>query len=420
MFARRALASLGAAFALAAATPTRAAERLGIEDAVRIALERNPELASLGAEVPAARARLDGATLLAQRNPEVSLGAGSRRTSGDRSGDLEVEVTQEVEVFGERAARIDAARAALASAEARYQARRVELAAETRETFARALAAERLLTVAREARELAGTVEAAAARRLEVGEASQIEVNSARVEVGRSAGEVAEAVRRREAALAELRLLTAIDPASDLVLAGELAPLAPLALSEGAEPSSFLAVAREQRPDLRAAREDLQAAAAERRLAGREALPKPRLGARFEREGEEDAILGTLSFDLPLLNRNQAGRGVAGARLAQAQRALEAAERRVSQEVRLALARLEAARDAARAFEGEVVRAMEENLRLVATAYQAGKIGLFELLVLRRDALDARRGRIRAQEDLVSAEAQLLRALGQEGRRDEP
>ncbi len=412
MFARRTLASLGAAFALAAATPTRAAEGLGLQDAVRIALERNPELASLGAEVSAARSRLDGATLLAQRNPEVSLGAGSRRTAGDRSGDLEVEVTQEVEVFGERSARIAAARAALASAEARYQARRVELATETRESFARALAAERLLAVAREARELAGTVEAAAARRLEVGEASQIEVNSARVEAGRSASEVAEAIRRREAALAELRLLAAIDPASDLVLSGELAPLA---LPERAEPSSILAVALEQRPDLRAAREDLKAAAAERRLAEREALPKPRLGARFEREGEEDAILGTLSFDLPLLNRNQAGRGVAGARLVQAQRALEAAERRVSQEVRLALARLEAARDAARAFEGEVVRAMEENLRLVATAYQAGKIGLFELLVLRRDALDARRGRIRAQEDLVSAEAQLLRALGQEG-----
>lgn len=412
MFARRTLASLGAAFALAAATPTRAAEDIGIEDAVRIALERNPELASLGAEVSAARARLDGATLLVQRNPEVSLGAGSRRTDGERSPDLEVEVAQEVEIFGERAARIDAARAALASAEGRYQARRVELAAETRESFARAVAAERLLTVAREARELAGAVESAAARRLEVGEASQIEVNSARVEVGRAASEVAEALRRREAALAELRLLIAVDPARDLALAGELAPLA---LPERADPSSILSVAREQRADLRAAREDLQAAAAERRLAGREALPKPRLGARFVREGEEDAILGTLSFDLPLVNRNQAGRGVAGARFVQAQRALEAAERRVSQEVRLALARLEAARDAARAFEGEVVRAMEENLRLVATAYQAGKIGLFELLVLRRDALDARRGRIRAQEDLVSAEAQLLRALGQEG-----
>ncbi len=61
------------------------------------------------------------------------------------------------------------------------------------------------------------------------------------------------------------------------------------------------------------------------------------------------------------------------------------------------------------------VRAMEENLRLVATAYQAGKIGLFELRVLRRDALDARRERIPAQEDFASAEAQLLRAHGQEG-----
>lgn len=167
MLASTTLSPIVAVLALVAAAPSYADEHLHIEDAVRIALERNPDIGSLAAEVAAARARLDGATLLAQRNPEVSVGAGSRRTGGGSSSDLELGVAQEFEVFGERGARIDGARSALAAAEARYRARRVQLAAEVRESFARGLAAEQLLALAREARELAGTVEAAAAKRLE-------------------------------------------------------------------------------------------------------------------------------------------------------------------------------------------------------------------------------------------------------------
>ena len=72
------------------------------------------------------------------------------------------------------------------------------------------------------------------------------------------------------------------------------------------------------------------------------------------------------------------------------------------------------AREAARAYEGEVVQAAQENLSLLATAYRAGKIGLFELILIRRDALEARRGHIESVEEVRVAEAEIRRAVGAE------
>lgn len=86
----------------------------------------------------------------------------------------------------------------------------------------------------------------------------------------------------------------------------------------------------------------------------------------------------------------------------------------MKQEVALASLRLVAARETSRSFEGEVLMAMQENLSLVNTAYEAGKIDLFELLLVRREALQARREHIQALEDVRAAEADLARALGLE------
>ena len=167
-----------------------------------------------------------------------------------------------------------------------------------------------------------------------------------------------------------------------------------------------------QRADLQAARAELEAARARQRLATREALPSPRLGVTYSREEEAQIVQGTLGLELPLVQRNQAARGVAAARLAQAEQALQTLERAVRMEVRLATERYQTASAAADAYGGGVLAALEENLALVNEAYRAGKVDFFELLVIRREALDARRDYIEALEELNAAGAQLKRAVG--------
>jgi hypothetical protein len=187
------------------------------------------------------------------------------------------------------------------------------------------LGADRRVALAREDLAVARDAVRAVERRLELGVTSQLEVNAARAEGGRAARAVAVATRRAAAARAELRTLLGSDAGAPLELAGELPR------PTGAAPLDADALGRralEARADLAAVRREVAAAEAERRVAKREALPVPAIGAKYSREEGADIVLGTLTFDLPLFNRNQAGRGVASARLARAKAELAAAERR--------------------------------------------------------------------------------------------
>ncbi|HKO92181.1 MAG TPA: TolC family protein, partial [Polyangiaceae bacterium] len=174
-----------------------AEEALTADKAVQMALERNPELTSLSAEVQAADARLRGASLFLQSNPALSGSLGPHFSAGGSQLDYEVGLSQELEVFGQRAARIDAARAGKSVVELRWKARRSELAAQVRQAFVHALAAEQLVLVAQESLALARQTVQAAEKKLEVGDGSRIEVNTARIEVGRSTRELNVAMRNQ-------------------------------------------------------------------------------------------------------------------------------------------------------------------------------------------------------------------------------
>jgi len=388
-----------------------AEDALTVEAAVALALERNPEVTAREADLRAARARLDGARLPFQANPEVAIAAGPRSRAGERSTDVDIELSQRVEIFGQRGARIEVAGAEAAAAQGALAQERAEIAAQARIAFARALAAERLAAIAEEDLALSREAARVAQKRLEVGDGSRLELNAARVEVGRAARGVALARQAVDAARAELRLVTGTPAGASLRVAGDLATAGP----NGTPPEAHVERALAGRGDLAAARHEVDAARAEARFASREWLPSPRLGAGFKREEGADVVVGTIAFDLPVWNRNPAGRGAASARLARAESELGAVERRVREEVVLAARRVEAAREAARAFDVDVVGAMKENLALTTQAYQSGKLDLVQVLLIRRSAIEARRGEVEALAALAEAEAELARASGATG-----
>jgi cobalt-zinc-cadmium efflux system outer membrane protein len=389
----------------------RAAEPIALGPAVERAVAQNAEIRSAEAEVRAARARLDGASAPLAFNPELSGAAGSRDGEAGRTGEYEVALSQRFEIAGQRGARVAAARAALGAAEARLAATRGRIAAEVRELVGRAAAARLRAEVAAEGQRLAEEAARAAERRFQAGDAARIEVNGARVERGRAARAALEAEQERRAALAELELALALEPgaATDVAFA--------LEAEAGAEEPGLDALVREAlgaRRDLAAARLDVEAAAAEDRLAGRSAVPSPALGVSVAREEGDDIVLGTLSLELPVFTRNRAERGAASARAEQARVALSALERRVAQEVRLAAGRVRAARRGLEAFDAATLQAVAENLGLVTRAYEAGQIDFLRWQLLRREALEARRERIDALEAANRAAAQLERALGRD------
>jgi cobalt-zinc-cadmium efflux system outer membrane protein len=398
------------ALALALLLPLAAAgaDRVGVEEAVEVALQRNASLLSLQAEVAAARARLAGAALVVQQNPELDLAAGPRWAGGERSTDWEVGISQRLEPYGQRGLRREAARQLVDAAEARLEMRRVEVAAEVRAAFYRALAAGEQAKFAAEAFELTDEGLKAVEARQRSGAASTIEVNAARIALGRSLRERSEAEQRRTNAIGALIVLLGLDAREGFTLKGKLDPSA----SEAVDGEALMNAALERRPDLAAARRELEAARAEARLAGREALPNPRIGLSYGEEERAQVLRAGIAIELPLVQRNQAGRGVADARVEQAARAAEALERTIRAEVMLAVERLRNSAVAAKAFGGAAITSAHENLQLVNEAYRAGKVDLFQLLVIRREALDARTAYLTALEELAAAEAEAKRVTG--------
>lgn len=383
---------------------------LSVDEAVKLAQANHPELRRLAAEVEAAKARLGGAARWLAENPTLSASSGPRSSPVGDSRDESLELSQPIEIGGQRRARIEAAEAALAESEARLGAGRVEVSAAVIEAFGRALGSERRVRLADEALAVAREGAAAAQERLDAGAAALLELNTARVEVGRMTRNRAEAGRRSLEARANLQLLLGVAPAGDLRLAGELEA----GTGEEPDPERLTERALATRAEIAASRSALEAAQAEARLASRGRIPTPRVGVNLTREEESDTeiVQARVSFGIPLFDRNQVAIGVAAARVEQAEAELAAVSRRVHLEVSTAVARLRAARTAAEGFASDVAKAMEENMELGTESYRAGKIDFLELLLIRRQAVEARGEQIDVLEELHVARAQLERAIG--------
>jgi cobalt-zinc-cadmium efflux system outer membrane protein len=388
----------------------RAAEPLSVPAAIERALARSPEVRSAEAEVRAARARLEEASLLLATNPELLLGAGPRDKGPTRSADYEVAISQRVEVGGQRGARMASARAALGAAEARLAAAKARLAVEVRELLGKVSAARLRAEVATDAHRFSEQAAEAAEKRFKAGDVARIDVNGAHLERGRAARTRQEAEQEHLGLVSELELALGAEPGS---LRDVSAPLDDLVPGPETSEGDLVRRALAARQEVAAARLEVTAAEAEASLAGRMAIPSPTVGVSAAREEGAQVILGTLSLELPIFARNQGARGATAARLEQAREALSALERRVAQEVRLAAERVRAARRIVAAFDPEMAAALAEDLSLATRAYAAGQIDFLRYQLIRRDALDARRERIDALEALARATARLEGALGQ-------
>jgi outer membrane protein, heavy metal efflux system len=387
----------------------QAAEPLTLERALALAQERSPSLIASTAEVGRAEAEALGAALVLPSNPTLQAAVAPQYRATGAVPEVGIQLTQPLELFGTVGSRRQAASDEVQAARAQLEARRVELSAEVREAFGRALAAGQELGLAEEAVTLAEEAERASRERLEAGAASRIEVNVARGQLGRARQERADAHRQSAVALGRLRLLVGLPPDEELSVTGTLgAEIRPVPSLE-----ELVARAREKRPDLRAARAEVEAARARLTLSERQALPTPTLGAAYERVAGANIVQTLFSIPLPVGQQNQAARGAAAARLRQAEATVETMERALRTEVQVAVERLAAARAAVEAYQGGVVDALQENVQLVTEAYRVGKMDLFQLLVIRRETLDAQRSAIAALEELNAAEAALSRTLGE-------
>ena len=141
-------------------------------------------------------------------------------------------------------------------------------------------------------------------------------------------------------------------------------------------------------------------------------MPNLRLGV-FQRREEGDDIAGaTIGISIPLFDRNQGGIARAAAESGRVEAELAVAELEVRAAVIAAHARLEAARRSVGDLETLVVGTLEDSLRLLEESVHAGKISVGEVLLQRRELIEAQRRYTDALRSLGLARADLELAAG--------
>ena len=388
-----------------AALPHQAGEsgdsiRLSLMDARSLALRHNPELAAARLDTAIARGELRQAGLLLRANPEAGvLGAGAGE-------EVEFEVSQELEVFGQQGARRAAARSGLERARsAERNANRTTLG-ELDRAFYRLVAALRRRDLAQDVLGLNRRLAEVAGRQRQEGEIGRLDFNLATVELGRSRARSLAARQELLQAGVEVGRLVGLPssavviPIVDSTVEWPPADSGAVVTAVGEEPvegsrvtldaDSLTAIALSQRPDLAEREAAARQASSLATLAGREALPNLMVRGNSEREGDgERAFRPGLGLTLPLFNRN---RGEIAARRAAAQQAdLErtALAARIRAEVTGAIASYEAAAMETAVLATTVLQPARQNRQLVEIAFKEGEVGIAELLLIRNQAIEA-------------------------------
>ncbi|MEE8170202.1 MAG: TolC family protein, partial [Phycisphaerae bacterium] len=249
---------------------------LTADEAVQAALLNNPRLQAAFMTVGMARADVVQSGLLS--NPSLSVAL--RFPAGGGLANLEAGLAQDIAALWQIPARQRAAERSLDRHILELARQAAELAAETKRTYFRAVAAEEQHTLAEESLSVARNLLELAETRQQAGAGNQLDVNLSRTVVVEA--DLAVELTRLNAAAARRTLATLLGVSSQVLEAIALSPL-PEAPAEIPDAETLIEAALRARLDIRAARQVVLAAKARVEEEYRRVFPTFELGVALER-----------------------------------------------------------------------------------------------------------------------------------------
>lgn len=371
---------------------------LSEDEASAVALWNSPTFAADMARLTSARA--DFAEAARPDNPRVTLQAPFGMITAAAS------LLAPVMSFFQIPKRTQAAGRALeAVAESLVQSG-LDLVRDARVAHADCVLAAARVEIQRSLRETANELARISDTRAAAGEISPSDALIVRADASLATDRLAVATRDELIALARLHTLLGSDELD------QLRPVAERTLPNGAPLlGSLIAVARESRPDVRAARLELEGAAA--RLGWeRSRIVTLSAQADVQWNRSQAGVRAGGVAELPIFNQNQGGRGRAEAAIEQAMHRLVALQQRVTLEVLTARANLETALASKARYAADIVPPLDAALEAAKLQFQLGDQSYLVVLdVLGRLGL-ARARMAELDAEVRRAHAELERAVG--------
>ncbi len=393
--------------------PVNALESLTVEQAIKAALEGNPDLLAARQELEVARGGEVNARLFNRFNPTVNGQVWNRKNPGSGNvTDSQITLSQEVEVAGQRGLRREATTRNVARVDAEVKNRERLITGQVMRAFYQALTLQKRLGLRKEIETLNLRIRDASKARFKAGVAPVMESNLAEIRYGQSRKETFVAEASFKNALLDLRRLLGWEPERSIELSGQLrnAPKAvPL--------PDLLQRAQAQRPDLIAAKREVARVKATMDLTRRLIVPNPTFQGFYQTEtegpgGASKMVGGGISIPLPVFDRKQGELVTQGGELNRGRHQVVAVTRNIEREVETAFQAYQAARQSVEVFEAEVLDRIDENFRFIEIAYREGKIGLLQLIVVQDDLISAQLSYVGSLGQSRTAETNLAQAVG--------
>lgn len=397
--------------------------RLTLAETLVLAEDADTALRSKRAELSAAEgARVDASSLL-YNNPQASLERTRRvvpqaGSANEQRREWSAGLSQALEIAGQPGHRRRAAAATLEARRAEIEDLRARARQEAAALFLRLLAQQNRLRLDEQALRLFESTAAAVSKRKAAGEDTRLDANVATVEAERARNQLALGHEQLTDLQADLATRLQLPAGTTVEAAGQVeASRSPWTRQE-------LSARAESLPRLRAlaARED--AAAARLSLEQASVYPDITVGVNVGREGASDARerLTTLSVSvpLPLFKRNDSGIGQARTELEQARIERQAESRGAQAQVATLWAKLQSLTARVERLRSSVLPALQDNETLSLKSQKAGQISVLDLIVVNRQALDARRDLVDAELEFELTRLALEAAAGWPAERNAP
>jgi outer membrane protein, heavy metal efflux system len=386
--------------------------RLTLDDALRLTLERNPEILAARQKLAVSRARLLSAG--AFPNPELTMQGEPALTGGDYR--LSMGIDQDVPMGGKIGQRKRVAQKEYDRDEAMVQDLERRISGATRRSYRAVLVLTEKLQLAQEIVDLDAHLAEVARARFAKGEVSELDVRQFEVDRSLRLPQMRSLASERTSAL--------LDLCRALGLPLDESPAISDTLEAPAEPLSIqpLLAAALARPGVRSLESERQAAEGQLRLEKAERWGDPIIGVLYSRErssfakpipmANTDNFLGAaIRLPIPLFYRREGEVQEAVARTEAAGGAVDAERSAAEREVRDAYQRTVAAAETCLGYD-DGIRAAGDAGHLAEEAYAKGLVGAVQLFQVHGQLLALKAARLDALEVYGRALSDLEEAAG--------
>ncbi len=380
---------------------------LTLDTAIRLALDNNPDIRVLSADIAAARGEVT--TVNTWQNPEISVAPGFKKVRDPSDtqfhGDFGLEQT--FEWPGKRALRRAVAEKNVAVRQLALDGFRSQLAIQVRRAYFTLLATREVAALREQRLALAKTFVDAAKKRVEGGFAPEFEATKAEVEVVAAQRVLREAQAQHDAARVTLNALMGRKPSEPLTVTGALGDNVALP-----NQSILLEQALAQNPGVKVQEAEAERTGLSLQSIRKSRLPDFKVGPNLEYTRDEQIVGFGLSLPLPFWDKKKGEIASATAAQEKALAELEKLRREILRDVTTASQNLTAAKDSLTFYTPALRDKLKAALDAAAQSYAEGRMPLLLYLESQRTYFDTQADYFETLQRLFEARAELESAAG--------